>query len=64
MTINQQADLRLLQVRSLIANKEMEIATANRELSLGGNWLSDHQLAINQLDAEIEHIKEQMHRDA
>jgi len=41
----------------------MQVATANRELALG-EWLQDHQLVINQLDAEIEHITEQLRRDA
>ena len=63
MTIDQQSALRLLQIRSLVANKEMQVATANRELALGG-WIQDHQLVINQLDAEIEHITEQLRRDA
>jgi len=63
MTLDQQSALRLLQIRSLIANKEMQVATANRELALG-EWLQDHQLVINQLDAEIEHITEQLRRDA
>lgn len=38
-------EIRLLRIRSLVADKEMEVATANRELALGG-WLSDHQGAM------------------
>jgi hypothetical protein len=49
----------LLRIRSLVADKEMEVATANRELALGG-WLSDHQGAIRAIDAEIEHIATQV----
>jgi len=31
----------------------MQVATANREMSLGG-WLSDHNAAIAAIDLEIE----------
>lgn len=62
MTFDQRTTLRLLQIRSLIVNKEMQVATANRELSLG-HWLQDHQLVINQLDAEIERLSDLIVRD-
>ena len=63
MTIDQQSELRLLQIRSLIVNKEMQVATANRELSLGG-WLQNHQIAINSLDSEIEFLITKLQRES
>ncbi len=45
----------LLKIRSLIADKEFEIALANRELQLGG-WITDHQHSINCIEFEIEKL--------
>ena len=53
MNNNTTIQLWLLKIRSLIADKEMQVATANREMSLGG-WLSDHNAAIAAIDLEIE----------
>ena len=52
-------ELWLLRIRSLIADKEMEVAKANRENSMGG-WLSDHEAAARAIDAEIEHYAGQI----
>ena len=49
----------LLRIRSLIADKEMEVAKANRENSMGG-WLSDHEGAVRAIDSEIECYAEQI----
>lgn len=53
MNNNQTIELWLLIIRSLVANKEMEVAKANRENSMGG-WLSDHEAAARAIDTEIE----------
>lgn len=47
--------LRLLQIASLIADKNMVIATANRELELGG-WKTDHQKSIDMFNSDIDSI--------
>jgi hypothetical protein len=47
--------LRLLQIASLIADKNMVIATANREFALGG-WKEDHQKSIDMFNADIDSI--------
>jgi len=52
-------ELALLKIRSLIADKEFEIALANRELQLGG-WISDHQRSINCIEFEIEELIKQL----
>ena len=53
--------LRLLQIASLIADKNMVIATANRELDNGG-WLSDHQEAIDMCNSGIESLSTEILR--
>jgi hypothetical protein len=47
--------LRLLQIASYIADKNMVIATANAELAKGG-WLSDHQKHIDMLNSDIDSL--------
>ena len=47
--------LRLLQIASYIADKNMVIATANAELAKGG-WLSDHQKHIDMLNPDIDSL--------
>ena len=47
--------LRLLQIASLIADKNMVIATANRELALG-EWKQDHQKSIDMFNSDIDSI--------
>lgn len=47
--------LRLLQIASLIADKNMVIATANRELALGG-WKEDHPKSIDMFNSDIDAI--------
>lgn len=47
--------LRLLQIANLIADKNMVIATANRELALDG-WKEDHKKMINMLNSDIDSI--------
>ena len=55
--ISYEIQLWLLEIKSLILDKEMEICTANRELSLG-IWLSNHELSIRKINEEIKFIKE------
>lgn len=50
-------ELLLLELRNLIADKEFTIATANRELSLGG-WVTDHSEGIRIIDYSINKIIE------
>jgi hypothetical protein len=45
----------LLKIRNLIADKEMEVAIANKEMDLG-NWLCDHALIVRELDNEIQQL--------
>ena len=59
MKSDQAIQLWILGIRSLIADKEMEVAKANRETSMGG-WLSDHDAAARAIDAEIEFYTEQI----
>ncbi len=51
----------LLKIRSLIADKDFIVATANHELSKG-YWLSDHKESINLIDQEIETITENIQK--
>lgn len=51
--------LRILQISSLIADKNMVIATANAELAKGG-WLSDHQKNIDMLNADIDALTNEL----
>lgn len=55
-------ELRLLQIKNLIANKEMVIATANRELTLGGCWLSDHQGMVDMFERDIDAITQEIYK--
>ena len=50
MISNQQmTELRILQLRSLIADKEVVIQNMERENQLGG-WLFDHNENVRQID--------------
>lgn len=51
--------LRLLQIASYIADKNMVIATANAELAKGG-WLSDHQKHIDMLNSDIDSLTNEL----
>lgn len=51
--------LRLLQIASYIADKNMAIATANAELAKGG-WLSDHQKHIDILNSDIDSLTNEL----
>ena len=51
--------LRLLQIASYIADKNMIIATANKELANGG-WLSDHQKHIDMLNSDIDSLTNEL----
>ena len=59
MNLDPTTQLRLLRIQSLIADKNLEVALANRETALDG-WLSDHKANCAQLDREIEFIKEEI----
>lgn len=48
--------LGLLRIRSLIADKEMVAATANRELQQFGEWQCDHQEHHYEIDQQIEEL--------
>lgn len=52
-------ELLLLKIRSLIEDKAMVTATANRELSLGG-WLSDWQKCHAEIDGEIQKMIQEL----
>ena len=47
-------DLLALRIRSLIADKEMVTATANLDLTRGGEWRCDYQAWHGEIDAKIE----------
>jgi len=51
--------IKLLQIESLIADKNYEIAIANRELS-NGDWLYDHNSAIRDISDKIDLIIEEI----
>lgn len=46
--------VRLLRIRSLIADKEMVTARANLDLQRGGDWCQDYQEWHRQIDLGIE----------
>lgn len=50
--MNPAEQILLLKIRNLVAAREMNTASANRELSLGG-WLSDHEGCDRVLSGEI-----------
>ena len=52
-TLLKSTDLLALQIRSLIADKEMVTATANLDLARGGEWRCDYQAWHGQIDNEI-----------
>lgn len=62
MTDSQQTDLRLLQIRNAIADKEFTIALANRETAHFGNWNNDWTVPIGQHQQEIETLIEKVRR--
>lgn len=51
-----ECDLQLLQIRNLIAEREMNIAQANRELQTGDDWLSDHFSEDCRIAKEVEEL--------
>ena len=51
--MNPKIELQLLKIRNLIADKEFEVACANREQSLGG-WQCDHPGMIASISQEID----------
>lgn len=53
------AELMMLQLRNLIATREMNTATANRELSLGG-WLCNRDEYYAELALEIDALSKQL----
>lgn len=57
MTDQQLAELRLLQIRNAIVDKERCIANANLELARGGEWRSDWNSACLQCDLEVERVQ-------
>ena len=46
----------MLRIRSLIADKEMVTATANRELQQFGEWQCDHQEHHREINQQIEEL--------
>ena len=52
ITNQQMTELRLLQLRSLVADKEVVIQNMERENQLGG-WLFDHNEGIRQIEELI-----------
>ena len=52
-------DITYLKIRSLIADKEMVTATANMNLSRGGEWLCDYSAWHAQIDQRIETLLEE-----
>ena len=61
MTLEQQSELRLLQIRNAIADKERYTASANQELGQGG-WRCDWSIAFWQAEKQIEYLTEQLKR--
>jgi len=51
----------LLQIESLIADKHLEVALANRELSLGG-WQSNHHAQCVEIDKQIDYIQGEIYK--
>ena len=51
-------DITYLKIRSLIADKEMVTATANMNLSRGGEWLCDYPAWHAHIDQQIETLLE------
>ena len=51
-------DITYLKIRSLIADKEMVTATANMNLSRGGEWLCDYSAWHAHIDQQIETLLE------
>jgi len=47
-------ELTILKIRSLIADKEMIVASANRDLTCYGEWRTDYNAWHEQTDAEIQ----------
>jgi hypothetical protein len=56
-TINN--ELLVLKIRSLIADKEMVTAQANRDMTCGDGWRTDYAAWHGQLDAEIQSLLDQ-----
>jgi hypothetical protein len=55
MTLDQQSELRLLQIRNAISEKERFTATANHELHQGG-WKRDWNIAFDECDRLVQYL--------
>jgi hypothetical protein len=60
MTLEQQSELRLLQIRNAIADKEKHIATANHELGKYRGWQSDWNTTFSNTERQIEYLIDQL----
>jgi hypothetical protein len=52
-------ELLVLKIRSLVADKEMVTAQANRDMTCGDGWRTDYAAWHGQLDAEIQSLLDQ-----
>lgn len=52
--------LKLLKIRSLIADKEMVIATANMDLTRGDQWRCDYSSWQQSINAEIAELMKEL----
>jgi ACT domain-containing protein len=53
-------DRLLLELRNAIADKEWIIATANRDIAMGGEWRCDWSDSLAGVDTEIQDIIEEI----
>lgn len=56
-------ELTRLRIRSLIADKELNVAEANRELAIGG-WLSDHYAHNTAINQEIDRLFQALEQES
>ena len=49
-------EITVLKIQSLIADKEMATATANRDLARCGDWTGDYALLHEQINEEIKKL--------
>ena len=61
MTNDQQSELRLLQIRNAIADKEFHMACAKYEFRTGG-WKSEWKKTISDDDRHIEFLIDQLNK--
>ena len=54
------AELLYLKIRNLIAEEELNIAAANREIASVGAWQGDHEGWAREIDAEIKPLMEEL----